>query len=75
MKKKGNGYMSKENRDDFAAAEKAEKTTSRKRVGRALKWIIAVFVIALLAIAGFRIVTDRLAPQEETEEAAVNVRV
>jgi RND family efflux transporter MFP subunit len=40
-----------------------------------LKWIIAVFVIALLAIAGFRIVTDRLAPQEETEEAAVNVRV
>jgi RND family efflux transporter MFP subunit len=29
----------------------------------------------MLAIAGFRVASDRLAPQEESEEAAVNVRV
>ncbi|MDR1246789.1 MAG: efflux RND transporter periplasmic adaptor subunit [Clostridiales Family XIII bacterium] len=48
---------------------------ARRRAGRALKWIIVAFVIILLAIAAFRIVSDRLTPHEAAEEAAVNVRV
>ncbi|MDR2089932.1 MAG: efflux RND transporter periplasmic adaptor subunit [Clostridiales Family XIII bacterium] len=69
--------MSNENRNgqDAAGSAAAEKAVPRRRVGRALKWIIALFVIALLAIAGFRIAADRLAPEEKIEEAAVNVRV
>jgi RND family efflux transporter MFP subunit len=59
----------------YAAAATAEKAAPRRRAGRALKWIIALFVIVLLAIAGFRIAADRLAPQESAEEAFVNVRV
>ncbi|MDR2355322.1 MAG: efflux RND transporter periplasmic adaptor subunit [Clostridiales Family XIII bacterium] len=76
--------MHKENTNGPEPAENAaatqehtakENAKSRRRVGRALKWILSVFIIALLAIAGFRIVTDRLTPQEVAEEAAINVRV
>ena len=57
-------------REDAAA-----KIAPRRRVGRILKWILAVFIIALLAIAGFRIASDRLTPQETAEEPPINVRV
>ena len=75
--------MRNENMSGQETAESAAVTTEgaatggapRRRVGRALKWILAVFVIALLAIAGFRIVSDRLAPQETVEEPPINVRV
>ncbi|MDR2133258.1 MAG: efflux RND transporter periplasmic adaptor subunit [Clostridiales Family XIII bacterium] len=69
--------MSDENRNgqETAVSAAAEKTAPRRRVGRTLKWIAALLVIALLAMAGFRIAADKLAPEEEAEEAAVNVRV
>ncbi|MDR2771694.1 MAG: efflux RND transporter periplasmic adaptor subunit, partial [Clostridiales Family XIII bacterium] len=57
---------------EVAAEENAK---SRRGAGKALKWIIAVFILAMIAIAGFRIVTDRLAPQESAEDPSVNIRV
>jgi RND family efflux transporter MFP subunit len=60
---------------DPATKNATENATSRKRAGKALKWIVGVFIVGLLAIAGFRIVTDRLTPQETPEETFVNVRV
>jgi RND family efflux transporter MFP subunit len=48
---------------------------ARRRTGKILKWVIIVFVIILLAIAALRVIGDRFAPQEETEEASVAVRV
>ncbi|MDR2296359.1 MAG: efflux RND transporter periplasmic adaptor subunit [Clostridiales Family XIII bacterium] len=71
--------MSEREAPERAAATEAdaaaEKAAPRRRVGRALKWILSLFVLALLAIAGFRIVSDRLTPQETAEEAPINVRV
>jgi RND family efflux transporter MFP subunit len=64
---------SNENTDGFEMTETQKPT--RRRAGKVLKWVIAAFVIILLAIAAFRIVSDRLTPQETTEESAVNVRV